>query len=144
MNKLSGKIAFVLLFSVLFALPASADQLAYISKKQAKKASKVLSKMDYVYLFCGCCDADPAKMAKIEKVAVKFTEVEEYYEVVLTYTDEAGDTQTLALDLAYVWTNKENKVQTIGELLGMEHDPCMRLKGVKWERPSTSKNAKGN
>ena len=145
MNKILGKIAFILLFSALFALPASADQLAYISKKQAKKARKALKKMDYVYLFCGCCDAEPAVRAKIGKVEIKYTEVEDYYEVVLTFIDETGKLRTLGVDLAYVWTNKGGKTRTIGELLDMEHDPCTRLNGVKRAQPAnkTSTKSKG-
>jgi len=123
----------ILLLSLLMALPAQADQLAYISKKQAKKARRAMKKMDGVYLFCGCCSGDERKWVQIDKVEVRFTDYENYYEVVITYTDKAGNNQTIGVDLAYVWTNKGGKTQTIGELLGFEHDPCDRLGAVDWD-----------
>lgn len=116
----------------LIALPVKADQLSYISKSQAKKAKRAIKKMDYVYLYCGCCNNDPKKLVKIIKTEVKFTNYQNYYQVVLTYIDKDGVTKTEGIDLAYVWINKKNKIQTVGELLNYEHDPCNRLGEVEW------------
>jgi glutamine amidotransferase-like uncharacterized protein len=118
------KVALTLLFSFLFTIPAKADQLAYISKGEAKKAAKVIRKMDYVFLFCGCCDNEKAEKVKVVKVEYKFTNYENYYEVILTYKKEDGSVMMEGIDLAYVWSNK---IQTIGEILSYEHDPCSRL-----------------
>jgi hypothetical protein len=43
---------------------------------------------------------------------------------VITYKSQDGEVKE-AVDLAYVWDRKAKK--TIGELLGLEHDPCKRL-----------------
>jgi len=129
-----NKIIWISLLALLLTIPAKADQLAYISKKQAKKAAKKIRKMDYVYLYCGCCASSPKELVKVKKVDYAFANYENYYEVILTYTDKTGNTVTKAIDLAYVWTNKSNKIRTIGELLKLEHDPCKRLEKVKWNK----------
>ena len=92
-----------------------------------------MKKMDRVYLFCGCCTGDAKELAKVKKVKIRFTDYERFYEVMLTYTDRSGATKTTSVDLAYVWSNKGGKVQTIGELLSLKHDPCSRLGEVKWD-----------
>lgn len=88
--------------------------------------------MDYVYLYCGCCVSDTVEKAKVVKIKFKFTGYENFYEMILTYVDKASVRKTKEIDLAYVWSNKNNKTQTIGELLELEHDPCIRLGNVKW------------
>jgi hypothetical protein len=127
-----NRITWVLLFTLLLAIPARADQLAYISKKQAKKARKEIRKMDYVYLYCGCCNSDIKELVKVVKVNIKFTGYENFYEVILIYIDKFGNTVTKGVDLAYVWTNKNNEIRTIGELLKLKHDPCKPLGNVYW------------
>jgi hypothetical protein len=41
--------------------------------------------------------------------------------MILTYKDKTGVKKTKAIDLAYVWSNKNNKIQTIGDILELEH-----------------------
>jgi len=118
---------------MLFVIPAKADQLSYITKEQAKKARKEIRKMDYVYLFCGCCDDEIAEQVKVVKVKFKFTGYENYYQVILTYKDKTGSVFGEGIDLAYVWSNRDNKNQTIGELLAFEHFTCLRLGDVDWD-----------
>ena len=110
-----------------------ADQLAYISQSEAEDAVKEISKMKTIYLFCGCCNMQkPVKINPI-KVYSKFTNYENYYEVYVDYIDENGVTRTEALDLAYVWKKKMFKYQTIGTLLGLDHDQCENIKN--WQNP---------
>jgi hypothetical protein len=55
-KKIMNKKTWLLLFALLSVIPARADQLAYISKDQAKKARKEINKLDYAYPYCGCCE----------------------------------------------------------------------------------------
>lgn len=125
----------VLLAISLLILQAKADQLAYLSKDQADQALAAIEELDYLYLFCGCCDDDPKLLIKVLKAEVVHTGYMDYYEVKLTYQDSNGDTTTKGIDLAYVWTYSAEKEgpETIGELLQFEHDPCQRLGEVVWE-----------
>ncbi len=125
------KIPIIILLTLTFVTPVKADQLSYLSKKDAKKASRVMKKLDSVYLFCGCCDENVIEVARIVKVEVKFTGYENYYEIILTYKDKKDNLQTMGVDLAYVWSKKNKKIQTIGQILKLEHDPCRSLETVK-------------
>ncbi len=105
---------------------ASADQLAWIAKADADKAAELIERQKKVTLFCGCCDADVAREVTVEGVEVRATGYDESYEVVITFVDESGEVQSEALDLAYAWVEGKQGLSTIGEMLGMEHDPCTR------------------
>lgn len=118
------KTTLFFLFALFFVQPLYADQLAYISKADAEKAVAYLLKHKKIILFCGCCDGSTPSPWKISNAEVRYTGFEEYYEVVITYKSQDGIT-TEAIDLAYVWEKKSRK--TIGELLGLEHDPCKPL-----------------
>lgn len=125
------KTLLIFLLILTFIIPVKADQLSYLSKKDAKKASRVMKKLDSVYLFCGCCDENVIEVARTVKVEVKFTGYENYYEIILTYKDKKDNLQTMGVDLAYVWSKKNKKIQTIGQILKLEHDPCRSLGTVK-------------
>ena len=90
-----------------------------------------MKKLDSVYLFCGCCDENVIEVARIVKVEVKFTGYKSYYEIILTYKDQKDNLQNRPVDLAYVWSNKNKRPQTIGQILKLEHDPCRNLKAVQ-------------
>ncbi len=122
---------------ILFASYTYADQLAYISKGDAEKAVQVISKMKTVYLFCGCCSMAEPRVVEPTKVYTRFTNYEQYYEVVIEYTNSAGKTVTEALDLAYVWNKKRKKYTTIGKILGLEHDFCVQPQN--WNKPASNK-----
>lgn len=122
----------VLLFLAISTL-TFADQLSYNSKADADRAVSKLEKMKSVYLFCGCCSLiKPVKVKPIKVYAVH-TGYEEYWEVFIQYLDEDGITRDEALDLAYVWKKGLFKYQTIGALLDMEHDYCVKPKD--WNNP---------
>ena len=128
-----NKIIVTLFLTFFFSLNTYADQLSYLTKEQAKQGVKSIRKLDYVYLYCGCCDGNDVGLVKITKVKYKFTNYENWYKVMLTYIDKNGVEKTEGIDLAYVWTNQNGKLQTIGEVLNFKHDPCKRLDGIKWE-----------
>lgn len=109
------------------------DQLAYISKADADRAVTKLEKMKTIYLFCGCCALkEPVKVKPIKVYAV-FTGYEEYWEVFIQYLDEDGITRDQALDLAYVWKKGMFKYKTIGAILDLKHDYCVKPKD--WDNP---------
>ncbi|MDG1331445.1 MAG: hypothetical protein P8P74_03900 [Crocinitomicaceae bacterium] len=110
-----------------------ADQLAYISKADADRAVAKIEKMKSIYLFCGCCSLkEPEKVQPI-KVYMKHTGYEEYWEVYIQYLDEDGITRDIPLDLAYVWKKKLFGYKTIGDVLKLEHDYCVKPKD--WDNP---------
>lgn len=117
------KAIVLVLFLLGFTTFAKADQLAYISKEEAEKAAEFIRSQKFIYLFCGCCENDTPKKIKPVSVEVRYTNYDNYYEVVVTYAGENG-TQTEELDLAYTWVKKRKKMSTVGTMLNMSHDPC--------------------
>jgi len=128
-----NKIILTLFLTFFLSIQVRADQLSYITKEQAKEGVKSISKLKFVYLYCGCCDNEEGELVKIIKVEYEFTNYENFYQVILTYQNENGVEKTEGIDLAYVWTNQNGKLQTIGEILNFKHDPCKRLEGIKWK-----------
>lgn len=118
--------AFILfLFLIGFATVSKADQLAYLSKSDAEKAAAYIRKQRKLFLFCGCCDGDVPLKIRPEKVEVRYTGYEEFYEVVVTYTPGRESTpSSVPVDLAYVWAKKKFKTFTVASALKLEHDPC--------------------
>lgn len=110
-----------------------ADQLAYNSKEVAEEATAIISKLNYVYLFCGCCSLVEPRKVKVVGVYYKHTGYENYYEVYLQYKDDSGEVKETPLDLAYVWKKKLFGYKTIGQLMNLEHDPCVKPKD--WDNP---------
>ena len=110
-----------------------ADQLAYISKSDADLAVEKLEKMKSIYLFCGCCSLEKPVKISPTKVYAKHTGYEDYWEIYVQYVDEKGRTKEIPLDLAYVWKKQLFGFKTIGELLGLEHDFCVKPKD--WDNP---------
>lgn len=124
----------ILSIFVCVSLAANADQLAYITKEQAEEAAEYLMKHPDIYLFCGCCSmVEPQKVKVIEAKAL-FTNYENYYEVEITYKGANGEEVHERIDLAYVWRKKLlSGYKTIGQLLDLEHDPCVNPKNWKKE-----------
>lgn len=121
-------ILFIAISSVSFA-----DQLAYITKAEADRAVAKIESLKSVYLFCGCCALEkPVKVTPLKVYAV-FTNYEQYWEVYIQYLDADGITRDVSLDLAYVWKKGLFGAKTIGALLDLEHDYCVKLKD--WNNP---------
>jgi len=116
-------LAIVLL--LLFCSEARADQLAYLSKADAERAAAFIRKQRKIFLYCGCCNNEDRHKLRPEKVEVRYTGFEEFYEVVVTYTGARSATpESQAVDLAYTWVKKKFKFDTVGTMLGLAHDPC--------------------
>ena len=118
----------ITIVGLFFASFSYADQLAYISQSEAEKAVEIIKDLKSVYLFCGCCSMKEPRKVSPTKVYTKFTGYESYWEVFIEYTDENGNTVVDALDLAYVWRKKMFGYKTIGNILGLEHDFCVKPK----------------
>jgi hypothetical protein len=110
-----------------------ADQLAYISKKDANRAVELITKAKKVIDYCGCCTGISPLKVKVTGVEARFTDYEEYYEVYITYKDENKAFKTVPVDLAYLWVKIKGEVQTVGKVLGLEHDSCVKSGTISWK-----------
>ena len=122
----------ILIIGILFMSLNSvfADQLAYISKTDAEVAAKLIEGKK-VILFCGCCSGEEAIKVKVLKTEVRYTDYEDFYQVYITYKNSEGEIITKAIDLAYVWLKSKRKAKTVGQVLGLEHDPCSEA--ITWK-----------
>lgn len=101
------------------------DQLAYITKEQAEKATEFLIKQKEVILYCGCCDHDRKVLIKITNVSFKHTGYQDFYEVTIEGIGPEGKAIKEEVDLAYIHFLKGYKAHCVGEELGFECDPCV-------------------
>jgi len=118
------KIITIVLMFLLLGNFVKADQLEWVTKTEAEGAAEELNNVEFAFLFCGCCDNDVAQKVSIISAEVRYTGTDEYYTVFLNYFDEKGKKQSHAVDLAYVWLYFDEQIYTVGQLLGLEHDPC--------------------
>jgi len=118
------KTIFVAFLFLTLGFFAKADQLQWLSKEDAENAQTVIEELGMVYLYCGCCDSDVPVLAAVVDMTLNYTGTDDYYEIELTYVDVTGEVLTTTLDLAYVWTITEGQKETVGSLIGLEHDPC--------------------
>lgn len=123
----------IFLFLVLYSAHVKADQLAYISEEHAKQAVLKINKLKYVYLFCGCCSIEKPEKVKVISAYTMNTGYQDYYEVYIQCEREDGSWLITPLDLAYVWKKGIFGAKTIGQILGLEHDPCVTLSD--WDNP---------
>ena len=108
-----------------------ADQLAYITKEQAQKATDFLKSQKKVVLWCACCDKDsPKRVIKVSKVYFLATGYEDTYKVVLEGKDSDGKHVKEELDLAYVHCKQKGMAECVGKALGFDCDPC--TDAFKW------------
>jgi len=119
------RLILILTFLIVSTNVLFADQLAYLSKENAEKAVSYILKHKKVIVFCGCCDDNKPLKVKVIKAEAKFTNYENYYEVYITYKDENKQPKSIPVDLAYLWTKYKGNVVTIGEVLHLEHTPCV-------------------
>ena len=120
--------------ALLISFVSKADQLAYITETQAQEAKEKIEKMNFIYLFCGCCSIVKPEKVKVLSVKVRHTGYENYYEVIVEYKKSDDSIGTEAVDLAYIWKKSWFKYKTIGEVLGLEHDPCVNPEN--WDDPA--------
>lgn len=112
---------------IFMASFAQADQLQWLTKKQANEAKALIETKESVTIYCGCCDDSTPKDLYIKNVEIMPIEGEDMYEIKITYGDAAGQEHSKIIDLAYTWIKDGKKSKTVGELLKLKHDPCKRL-----------------
>lgn len=117
------KLILTAVIGCLFSTLSFADQLAYLTKDDANRGAAFIEKTKKIAFFCGCCDNQEPEKIKVKGVEVKFTGYEEWYEIHVFY-DYHGELKSVPVDLAYVWVKIKGKIQTVGQALGLEHDPC--------------------
>lgn len=113
------------LFIGTLSINSYADQLAYLSKKDAERGAEIIEGAKKIAFFCGCCDNQEKEVIKVKGVEIKFTGYEQYYEIYVMYSYQ-GELKSVPVDLAYVWVKQHGEVKTIGQILGLEHDPCKK------------------
>lgn len=101
-------------------LVCKADQLAYITKAQAKEATDFLKEQKQVVLWCACCKNDKKELINIQNVDYTHTGHENFYQIYIT--DDQGKTHDI--DLAYVHYILGQKAYCVGKMLGYTCDPC--------------------
>ena len=115
----------IFLFIVGFA---QADQLAWITEAQARKAADFLRTQETLLLFCGCCDNHDAQIIQVVEIGFEATPGGEYFEVFVVGVDPIGNEVRIPLDLAYVYFKKRKKAVNVGKYLGFECDVCTKPK----------------
>jgi len=115
----------IFLFIVGFV---QADQLAWISEEQARKAADFLRTQESLLLFCGCCEQHDAQIIQVVEIGFEATPGGEYFEVFVVGVDAKGKEVKIPLDLAYVYFKKKKKAVNVGKHLGFECDVCTKPK----------------
>ena len=117
------KSFFTLLIAVSFSTIARADQLQSLNFEQADAAVAYLSDVEYVILYCGCCETDEMVLVYIS--SVYYEEVgEDEYVVHVAGVDADGNELDTEIDLAFVHVNIEDTFYCLGQMLLYECDPC--------------------
>lgn len=127
-----------ILFTIFCAKQTKADQLAWITETQAKKAVEFLKTQKKVILHCACCDKDPKKKVKIKNIVYRHPKMagevqKDYYQVFVTIKVD-GKWKEVGLDLAYVHIQKGKKAFCLGKELGFDCDPCIEPFSWKAEK----------
>lgn len=112
--------------ALVLAVPVFADQAAYISEKEAKKAVKLLKDEKMIIHFCEPCGDTSQEAVVIETIEAVKTGYEDYWEVKVNGK---------GIDLAYVfYQRKKNKWMNVAMKLKID------VSGVSEYLPSARKN----
>ena len=117
-----------LLFLIFISTLTFADQLAYITKEQAKQTIAYFTDKNIkeVVLWCACCDNDPKTLLTVNRIYYKFTGYQSFYQIYIEGTTPEGQLIDEGVDLAYVHIKKNKKWRCLGKVLGFECDPCTK------------------
>lgn len=119
------KTVVLFILATLVSLNTKADQLAWLSKENAMKATSYLRNQTNVILWCACCEGNnPKQLVTITNVYYEKTGTEDYYHIMLEGQSNSNKTINEELDLAYVHVNKDGMAVCLGRELGLECDPC--------------------
>jgi|GEM_PF-309820 len=119
------------LMAILLCLTTTlkADQLAYLSFKDADRAAQFIKTQKEVIDFCGCCDNANLTRIGVSNALPVYTGYEDFYEIHIEgydLTDESSKHQIFkSIDLAYLYVNIDGVAYDVGQELGLECDPCI-------------------
>jgi len=99
-----SRLLLALSFS-LIGFAAHADQCAYITLAQAKKAVRVLLSAERVQSFCEPCGETTPETLSVQSLGLRKVDYENYWEVQI---NESG------IDLAYTYVNGKNLAMKAG------------------------------
>ena len=125
------KIILTLMIVVTITTFSKAEELLYLSKKDAAKAAKFINKQTQLYLFCGCCTSSEKELITVVNAIVKEID-KKHCEVTLNYTNSNGEPKTKEVDLANLWLKEKKRSITVGQALDFEYDKCDVLGVVDW------------
>jgi hypothetical protein len=98
-----------LILTLAFSVNIFADQAAYVSEKQAKKAVKLLKKKERIMHLCEPCSDQTRKVAEIETVEAVKTGYKDFWEVKINGK---------GVDLAYIfYEHKKGKWKNVAKKL---------------------------
>lgn len=122
------KIILAAFLLVLAAGTTFSDQLAWITKDQAKQTVAYFTEneIDRVVLWCACCDNDTKMIVEVEHIRYKKAEDPNYYQIYIEGVSTKGKNVNYAVDLAYVHIKRDGLWRCLGTELGFECDPCTK------------------
>jgi hypothetical protein len=123
MKRLLAALLFFIIVQFVYS-----DQLAWITKEQAKETVEYFkeNKIKQVLLWCACCDNDQKMMINVTNVSYRMASDPNYYEVLIKGFFYNGGQFNEPVDLAYVHIQKGMKWKCLGKLLEFECDPCTK------------------
>lgn len=116
----------IILCLLLFvSINSYADQLAFLTKEQAEKTVAFLKEnsVNQAILWCACCSGDVMKKLTITKFYYRFTNYQNYYEVVFEGVLDNKPFSS-SVDLAYVFLRSGSQAKCLGKLMNFQCDPC--------------------
>ena len=103
----------VLLFTISHC---KADQMLYISKEMAVKATKYLKQQKEVILWCDRCTDEAKRVVKVTDIHYIISDLKDFWNVILEGVNKDGKKIIETIDLAYVWVNIKNKAVYLGKI----------------------------
>ena len=116
---------------MLVSLLSKADQLAWVTREQAKEATDFLLTQSEVVFWCACCEKGDKTLIKISNAYFKpVTAHPEYFEVFILGMDSDNKSRNESFDLAYLHYQENGMAVCLATGLGFECDPCTQP--FKW------------
>ncbi len=118
------KLIFII-FIVFVSIQVKADQLEYLTRDQAVKATELLREQENIVLWCGCCEGNiPKRVVSLTNVYYSHSGYEESYKITIEGTDQNGNNIREVIDLAYVHIIQGSRAYCVGKTLNFDCDPC--------------------
>ena len=112
---------------LVLAVPALADQQAWVSRADADRAAVLLPPGSTVRLYCLPCEDESWTEVEVARVEVEYTGSGDYWEVLV---NDQG------IDLAYAYVELDGQWEDLALLLGLEATGVPRFLGSRDADPS--------